>query len=122
MSNKRLTIYDFGRKIMSEIELFDFEPLSIIPKNANKSNIYSLSFSWSWNGYCGYGNIDYDSNTNEVCNEFGENFSKLTIDSNSLKQAQKYVSELYNDKDLLPLFTMILQKTDLKSDKLLKEV
>lgn len=122
MSKKRLTMYDFGKKIMSEKELFEFKPLSITPKNVTgKPEIYSLTFLWSWNGYNGYGTIDYNCNTNKVCNEYGNNFSQIVVHSNSKKQAQKNVSELYNDQSLIQLFDMILQKTDLNSKELLNK-
>ena len=44
----------------------------------------------------------------------------MSVHSNSHRQAQKNVSELYNDKSLIPLFNMILSKTNLKSADLLK--
>ena len=123
MNRKRLTIYDFGKKIMSDIESFNFVPKSIKPKYPNNehSEIYSLVFLWEWNGYNGYGTIDYNNHTNELCNEFGENSSKLVIHSDSRRQAQKNISELYNDPSLAELFDMILKKTDLQSRELLKE-
>ena len=114
MNRKQLTIYDFGTKILSEIENFDFDVQSIRPKypdNSDKQNIMKLCFRWFWNDYDGYGEIDFDAKTNKVCNQIGENFSQMTVKSTSKRQAQKHVSELYNDRSLEGLFNYIISQS-----------
>ncbi len=114
MNKIRLTMYDFGKKIMNDIENFSFKIDNDKTCNYDKATNddtrkkCDLYFLWEWNDYSGYGKIDFYSDTNKVCNEFGNNMSYIVVGSTSKRQAQKHISELYNEPELEDLFNYIL--------------
>lgn len=109
---ERLTIYDF-HKIMHDVDSLIITNFHIdIYQTREAENKVAYFFDWEWNGYSGYGeiftingDIDYDS---VYCRD-----SHLTVHTNSKKQAQKHVSELYNEKELLELFEYILRENNI---------
>lgn len=118
MSRKTLRINNFGESILSEFDVFyiwvtEIQPA--YPEAVNKPDINKVKFNWYWNGYNGIGEIYYFNNTKTVCNEFGENFSNMTIHPNSKKQQPNGRSNcaLYNDRSLEELFSRILNMIDL---------
>ena len=118
MSKKTLRMNSFGESILSEFDLFHIWVTDIhraYPDTANKPDIYKVKFNWVWNGYSGYGEIDYDNNIKTVCNVVGENFSNMTVCSNSKRQQPNGRSNcaLYNDESLEELFNRILNMIDL---------
>ena len=118
MSRKTLRMNNFGESIFSEIELLKFDFNCIHQKypqeDIGKSDICKASFNWSWNGYDGYGEIDFNKSNMKVCNQFGENFSNMTISSKSKKQQQNGRNNcaLYNDQSLEDLFNLMLRNLD----------
>lgn len=118
MSGKTLRFNRFGESIMSEFNLFHYSVDKIHPKYSNSSekdpDIYQVKFTWSWNGYDGYGEIDFFKSTITLCKEFGENFSSMTVSSNSKRQQPngRSTCSLYNDSSLIPLFELILSGID----------
>ncbi len=60
MGRERLTMYDFGKKIMNDLDDFLYAPISVKQKylseniTEQQSKVYSLTFQWSWNDYSGY--------------------------------------------------------------------
>ncbi len=118
MSRKTLRINNFGKSILSEFDVFYIWVTAIqlaYPEIVNKPDINKVKFNWYWNGYNGIGEIHYFNNTKTVCNVFGENFSNMTILSNSKKQQPNGRSNcaLYNDGSLEELFSRILNIIDL---------
>ena len=77
--------------------------------------MYQVNFNWTWNGYEGYGEIDFFKSTSLLCNSFGENFSNMTVSSKSKKQQPNGRNNcaLYNDDSLSQLFESMLSKIDL---------
>ena len=116
MSKKQLKINRFGESILSEIESyrysFDGAPVRAYPQMKEKANIMKIRFAWSWNNYSGYGELYFKENTYELCNEFGENFSHMTVSSDSRRQQPNGRNDcaLYNDKVLAELFTRMLSE------------
>lgn len=114
MNRTQLTIYDFGKKIMKDIGNFSFKIDNSKsctynkPSNDDTCKKCDLYFLWEWNDYSGYGKIDFYSDTNKVCNEFGNNMSYIVVGSTSKRQAKKHISELYNEPELEALFNYIL--------------
>lgn len=120
MSKKTLRMNNFGESILSEFDLFHIWITDIhraYPDTVNKPDIYKVKFNWVWNGYNGYGEIDYYRSTNTVCNSFGENFSNMTVHPNSKRQQSNGRSNcaLYNDKSLEELFDRILNMINLST-------
>ncbi len=104
---------NFGESIISEFDQFYIWVTQIqpaYPKVANSSNINKVEFNWYWNGYNGIGEIYYFTATKTVCNVIGENFSNMTVNSNSKRKQPNGRSNcaLYNDESLDELFTRIL--------------
>ncbi len=117
MSRKTLRFNRFGESILSEFDLFNFEFKHIYqryPAKDSRQDICRAWFEWSWNGYKGYGEVDFYKSTNTVCNEKGENLSNMTIASYSQKQQVNGRSNcaLYNDKSLEDLFNIMLKSAD----------
>ena len=121
MSRKTLRMNRFGESILSELDLFYYSIKTIrqkYPNNPNNdSDVYQVSFNWTWNGYEGNGQIDYFKSTSSLCNKFGENESQLSISSKSKRKQPngRNTCSLYNDKSLSPLFELILSKIDLSN-------
>lgn len=121
MNRKTLKFNKFGESILNDFDLFYIWVNEInlaYPKSAGKTNINKLKFRWYWNNYNGHGEICYFNDSKKLCNQFGENFSNMTIDSNSKKQQanNRHNCALYNDKSLAELFIKILDMVDLKSE------
>lgn len=116
---KTLRINRFGESILSEFDLFSYSVKTIHQKYPNNKNtdsdVYQVNFNWTWNGYEGYGEIDFFKRTSLLCNRFGENFSNMTISSKSKKQQPNGRNNcaLYNDDSLSRLFESMLSKIDL---------
>lgn len=121
MSRKTLRFNRFGESILSEYDLFDFKFTMVhqkYPNNPqNNSDVYQAHFNWSWNGYSGYGELDFYRSNMCVCNTFGENFSNMTVASNSKKQQPNGRSNcaLYNDPSLEGLFSRMLPFVDMSN-------
>ena len=121
MSKKTLRMNSFGESILGEFDLFYYSIRSIhqkYPKNSgNNLNIYRVKFDWTWNGYEGYGEIDFDKTTSRLCNTLGEDESNMTISSKSKRQQPngRHNCALYNDGSLSQLFELILSKTNLSN-------
>lgn len=119
MSRKTLRMNKFGESILDEIELFTYHVKDIhrkYPDNPdNNMDVYTLFFNWAWNGYEGFGKIDFYQSSFTLCNVFGENESQLSISSSSKKQQPngRSTCSLYNDQTLVPLLNMILSKSNL---------
>lgn len=117
--SKTLRMNRFGESILSEFELFYYSIKTIhqkYPNNPkNDSDVYQVRFNWTWNGYEGYGEIDFFKSTSRLCNRFGENFSNMTVSSKSKKQQPNGRNNcaLYNDDSLGQLFELMLSKIDL---------
>jgi len=119
MSRKTLRFNRFGDSILSEYNLFYYS-IGIVhqkyPNNTqNNPDVYQVEFNWTWNGYDGYGEIDFYKSTSTLCKEFGENFSNMTVSSHSKKQQSNGRSNcaLYNDSSLIKLFELMLSKINL---------
>lgn len=116
---KTLRINRFGESILSEFDLFPYSVKTIHQKYPNNKNtdsdVYQVNFNWTWNGYEGYGEIDFFKSTSLLCNSFGENFSNMTVSSKSKKQQSNGRNNcaLYNDDSLSQLFESMLSKIDL---------
>ena len=114
MSKKQLKINRFGESILSEIEVYRYSfegvPVRAYPQIEEKADIMKIRFVWSWNNYSGYGELYFKSNSYELCNEFGENFSHMTVSSASRRQQPNGRNDcaLYNDRVLAELFTNML--------------
>lgn len=121
MSRKTLRMNRFGESILSEFELFYYSIKTIhqkYPNNPNNdSDVYQVRLNWIWNGYEGYGQIDYYKSTSSLCNKFGENESELSISSKSKRKQPngRNTCSLYNDKSLSRLFELILSKINLSN-------
>lgn len=121
MSRKTLRFYRFGESILGEFDLFDYEFTGVHQKYPNRSNndmdVYQADYLWSWNGYNGYGNIDFYKSSMTLCNKPGENESIMNVSSDSKRKptSGKNYSTLYNDDSLEPLFNMMLQNLDISS-------
>lgn len=121
MSRKTLKMNQFGECILSEYELFDYKFTTVhqkYPNNAeNDPDVYQAHFNWSWNGYSGYGDIDFYKSKKRLCNTFGENFSNMTVASYSKKQQPNGRDNcaLYNDSSLEELFNKMLYFVDLSN-------
>lgn len=121
MSRKTLRMNRFGESILSEFELFYYSIKTIhqkYPNNPNNdSDVYQVRLNWIWNGYEGYGQIDYYKSTSSLCNKFGENESELFISSKSKRKLPngRNTCSLYNDKSLSRLFELILSKINLSN-------
>jgi len=119
MNRKQLKINRFGECILSDIDSFTFFAKDIhqkyLPHPNNDPDVYSLLFKWCWNGYTGYGQIDFYRSNSTLCNIFGENESSITIHSESKRQQPngRATCSLYNDQSLKPLFNLIISKTNL---------
>ena len=119
MSRKTLRMNNFGECILSEIDLFNYSVKNIHQKYPNGSNndpdVYVVYFSWTWNGYEGFGEIEFYKQTSTLCNKFGENFSNMTVSSKSQRQQPNGRSNcaLYNDSSLSKLFELMLSQIDL---------
>lgn len=106
---ERLTIYDF-HKIMHDVNnlrITDFHVDEFASKPEENKTAYF--FHWEWNGYSGHGEIFTLNNAIDTSSIYCRD-SHLTINSDSSKQAQKHVSELYNEPLLIDLFEYILRK------------
>ena len=109
----------FGESILSAFDLFYYSVKTIhqkYPNNKNNdSDVFQVNFNWTWNGYEGYGEIDFFKSTSLLCNKFGENFSNMTVSSKSKKQQPNGRNNcaLYNDDSLSQLFELMLSKIDL---------
>ena len=116
---KTLRINRFGESILSEFDFFSYSVKTIHQKYPNNKNtdsdVYQVNFNWTWNGYEGYGEIDFFKSTSLLCNSFGENFSNMTVSSKSKKQQSNGRNNcaLYNDDSLSQLFESMLSKIDL---------
>lgn len=116
---KTLRINRFGESILSEFDLFSYSIKTIHQKYPNNKNtdsdVYQVNFNWTWNGYEGYGEIDFFKSTSLLCNSSGENFSNMTVSSKSKKQQPNGRNNcaLYNDDSLSQLFESMLSKIDL---------
>ena len=121
MSRKTLRMNRFGESILSEFELFYYSIKTIHQKYPNTPNndsdVYQVRLNWIWNGYEGYGQIDYYKSTSSLCNKFGENESELSISSKSKRKQPngRNTCSLYNDKSLSRLFELILSKINLSN-------
>lgn len=119
MSKKTLRMNRFGECILDEIDLFSYSIKNIHQKyptdKNNDPDVYRMVFSWAWNGYDGYGDIDFYKHSSMLCNVFGENESSMTVSSRSQRQQPNGRSNcaLYNDSSLKPLFELILSRSDL---------
>lgn len=119
MSKKTLRMHRFGECILSEIELFNYSVKNIhqkYPNNPNNdSDVYQVKFNWTWNGYEGYGEIDFYKRTSTLCNKTGENYSNMTVSSKSKRQQPNGRNNcaLYNDSSLNQLFEFILSQINL---------
>ena len=105
----------FAECILEQYDLFEFRfseqpKAKYPPTNIEKSNVWMAKFEWSWNGYTGYGEIHFNKETYELCNEFGENFSNMTVRSDSPRPASggRNNCALYNDKAMAELFARML--------------
>lgn len=118
MSRKILKMNAFGESILDEYELFFYKLKNVhqkYPKNENNNpDVYQIEFDWEWNGYSGYGEIDFYKSTNKLCNEFGENMSNMTVSSKSKKQQPNCRNNcaLYNNPSLEELFTKMINDFD----------
>lgn len=103
---KRLGIYDWSGKILDDYDNFNycFDRDTVLPYDQNKIEKH---FTWSWNGYYGYGNVNVDNGNFEIDNEFCK-FSSMTVHSDCDKQPTKHVTEIYNEKGLYFLFSKML--------------
>lgn len=119
MSRKTLRMNKFGECILNEIELFNYSVKKIHQKYPNQPNndpnVYRVKFNWIWNGYEGYGEIDFYKQNATLCNKFGENFSNMTVSPRSKRQQPngRRNCALYNDSSLSKLFDLILSQIDL---------
>lgn len=119
MSRSTLRANRFGESILGEFDLFHYSVKGIHQKYPNHPNndpnVYQVRFDWTWNGYEGYGEIDFYKSTSELCNRFGENFSNMTVSSKSRRQQPNGRNNcaLYNDSSLSRLFELILSQIDL---------
>lgn len=119
MSEKTLRMNRFGESIMGEYDLFYYRIRDIHRKYPDdfkdKEDVFQVKFDWVWNGYEGYGSIDYFKSTEYLCNEFGENESNMTIDSKSKRKQPNGRDNcaLYNDPSLAPLFELMLSQINL---------
>jgi len=112
----------FGESILNEFDLFYIWVTDIhraYSDTTNKPDVYKVKFNWAWNGYNGYGEIYYLNSTKTVCNEFGENFSNMTVHSTSKRKPPNGRSNcaLHNDNSLEELFNRILNMIDLSKVK-----
>lgn len=121
MSRKTLRMNRFGECILSEIDLFHYSVKGIHQKYPNNSNndlnVYQVKFDWTWNGYEGFGEIDFYKQTATLCNKFGENFSNMTVSSKSKRQQPngRHNCALYNDSSLSQLFELMLSQINLSN-------
>ena len=105
----------FGESILSEYELFEYCFTEIHPKypetSENDPDVYRATFVWSWNGYSGFGEIDFYKSQKCLCNIYGENTSNMTVSSSSKRQQPNGRGNcaLYNDPSLAELFSKMLR-------------
>ena len=115
MSRKTLRMNQFGESILSELDLLQFNFKGVHQKypqdDIRNLDVCTVEFDWAWNGYDGYGKIDFYKSSMTVCNQFGENFSNMTISSKSRRQQQngRHNCALYNDQSLENLFNYMLE-------------
>ncbi len=127
MSKKTLRMNRFGESIMGEYDLFYYRIRDIHRKYSDdlkdKEDIFQVKFDWVWNGYEGYGLIDYFKSAKVLCNIFGENESNMTIDSKSKRKQPngRHTCSLYNDPSLASLFELMLSKINLDNTLTNKE-
>ncbi len=120
MSNKTLRALRFGESILGEYESFKYEVKCIHQKGSPSSiidpDIYRIEFDWKWNGYEGYGAIDFYKSTSLLCNAQGNQESNMTIASWSRKKQinGRDNCPLYNDPSLAYIFETMLLQIDLK--------
>lgn len=103
-----LTIYDFS-KILTDLDslsISDYHADSYFPCPKNHE---CYRFHWSWNGYSGSGAIYLKNGLIITNNKFCEQ-SQLSISSDSIRQAAKHVSEVYNEPALAELLQYIANK------------
>lgn len=119
MNRKQLKFNRFGECILNEIDSFTFFVKDIYQKYPlhpdNDPDVFRLFFTWDWNGYTGYGQIDFYRSKSILCNKFGENESSMTVHSESKRQQPngRSTCSLYNDQSLELLFNLIISKTNL---------
>lgn len=104
---KTLKTNNFSGAILSNLESFYWEFKS---RNVKTNGVINLRFNWQWNGFEGYGELDFSDGI--VCNEFGNNYSNMTISSSSPKKNNsiKQNCALYNDSGLEFLFNYMLSR------------
>lgn len=121
MSRKTLRMNRFGESILSELDSFYYFVKAVHQKYQNSPNnnedVFQVDFNWTWNGYEGYGEIDYYKHNSMLCNTLGENFSNMTVSSKSIKQQPdgRNNCALYNDAKLGQLFELMLSQINLSN-------
>ena len=119
MSDKTLRALRFGESILSEYESFNYKVKCIHQKGSPDSiidpDIYRIEFDWAWNGYEGYGAIDFYKSTSLLCNTQGNQDSNMTIASWSRRKQinGRNNCPLYNDASLAYIFDKMLLAIDL---------
>lgn len=121
MNRKTLRMNRFGECILSEIDLFNYSVEAIHQKYPNlpnnDSNVYQVNFNWTWNGFEGYGEIDFYKRSAKLCNKPGEDLSNMTVSSKSKRQQPngRQNCALYNDDSLGQLFELMLSQINLSN-------
>ncbi|MBE6835152.1 MAG: hypothetical protein E7515_02735 [Ruminococcaceae bacterium] len=115
---KELPFNRFGECILREYHLFDFRPIEVKRKYSANSNcdldIYKMKFNWTWDGYEGYGELDFSISKGIVCNYYGEKNSFLSVYSYSKELSHgRYECGIHNDETLELLFNRMLQALDI---------
>lgn len=98
----------YSSAILNEINDLHLADMNILEKENKKV----LHFKWTWHDYDGVGQIEFTDKG--LCNEFGNDFSCLSL-SSSCRVKYNYIKptcSLYNDKNLESIFNYILDKTE----------
>lgn len=108
MSNKRLLMNRFAECILSDYENFSFK-VKEIKKHFSDDKVHELTFDWEWNGYSGFGYINFTENGVDIDNVQCRD-SSMTVGSNSRRQQEngRHTCSLYNDHLMQELFEKMI--------------
>ncbi len=103
----------FSDAILGDLDTLYFETIKI--NVLDNKNV--LKFKWTWHEFDGTGEIEFTDKG--LCNEFGDDYSHLSLSTECRKKHQdiKPTCSLYNDKDLESIFNYILDKMKVKTIK-----
>lgn len=103
-----LTIYDFS-KIMTDIESLTITDYHLDKCYQSITNEKRYSFHWNWHGYSGRGEVYLVNGRVDISNQFCVQ-SLLRVSTDSIRKADKHVSEVYNEPNLAELLQYIADK------------